>query len=370
MDVHTAKSKPAEDHESTGILAEGGKSRQWGDGSFRQVVEWAPNAMVMVDAEGRIVMVNAEMERVFGYRRADLIGHAVERLIPEHFSSHHEALRNSFFGNPTPRPMGNGRDLFARRADGSEFPVEVGLNPIETEDGLMVLASIVDITERKRAQARIEKTLEEKTVLLKELHHRVKNNLQMISSLLNLQANSSNDKQLREVLNECQNRVKAMGLTHQLLYEYKDFSRVDLSEYLRRLSQLLLSTYRSRSKGVKLDLMLPAEHYYVGLEKAIPCGLAVNELITNAFKHAFSADRNGTITVALSSDNINEVVLTIADDGVGLPPDFDIDNISSVGLRLVPLLATQLQGSLTVESAGGSHFVLRFPAGETRRVSS
>lgn len=332
-----------------------------GEDSFRRVVEWAPNAMVMVDAAGRIVLVNAETERVFGYQRSDLVGRPVDQLVPERFSGNHASFRSGFFANPAPRPMGSGRDLFARRADGSEFPVEIGLNPIETEGGLMVLASIVDITERKRAQQRIEKALEEKTVLLNELHHRVKNNLQMISSLLNLQAGSSDDPHLREVLEECQNRVKAMGLTHQLLYEHKDFSRVDLGEYLNRLTQLLLSSYRASGKRIALELVLPPDRHYIGLGKAIPCGLAVNELVTNSFKHAFPGERRGVITVALAAAEEGHVLLTVGDDGVGLSVDFDLATAKSLGLRLLPLLAEQLHGTLTVGKGTGCLFTLRFP---------
>jgi PAS domain S-box-containing protein len=364
MDVRVDKEESPYGHNSIEGVAEYAQSRLKGEDSFRRVVEWAPNAMVLIDPQGRIVMVNAEMERVFGYRRDELVGGAVEQLVPQQLSGNHAAFRNGFFANPTPRPMGSGRDLFARRADGTEFPVEIGLNPIETEAGLMVLASIVDITERKRAQVRIENALEEKTVLLNELHHRVKNNLQMISSLLSLQSNRSDDARLREVLNECQNRVKAMGLTHQLLYEHKDFSRLDIGEYLNRLSQLLLSTYRAGGKGVNLKLVLSPDRHYVGLGKAIPCGLAVNELVTNAFKHAFPAERQGTITVSLAGSEGNEVVLTIADDGIGLPPDFDINTINSLGLRLVTLLTEQLQGTLSIDRSAGSSFALRFPVGD------
>jgi PAS domain S-box-containing protein len=340
-------------------------NRLKGEDSFRRVVEWAPNAMVMIDAAGRIVLVNAETERVFGYRRSELVGQPVELLVPGRFSGHHSDFRDGFFANPTPRPMGSGRDLFARHADGSEFPVEIGLNPIETEDGLMVLASVVDITERKRAQQRIEKALEEKTVLLNELHHRVKNNLQMISSLLSLQAANVDDPRLREVLNESQNRVKAMGLTHQLLYEHKDFSRVDLGEYLGRLAQLVLSAYRARSGPVALQLALPTESLYVGLERAIPCGLVVNELVTNSFKHAFPGERSGTITITLAAAGDHEIELSVRDDGIGLPADFDLDAVRSLGLRLVSLLAEQLNAAMTMAREGGCGFSLRFGVAQT-----
>jgi PAS domain S-box-containing protein len=336
-----------------------------GDDSFRRVVEWAPSAMVIVDQAGRIVLVNAETERVFGYLRGDLVGQSIELLVPNRFSAHHAVFRDGFFANPTPRPMGSGRDLFARRADGSEFPVEIGLNPIEAGGGLMVLASIVDITERQRARHSLEQALEEKTVLLNELHHRVKNNLQMISSLLNLQAGMSDDPHLRDVLSETQNRVRAMGLTHQLLYEHKDFSRVDLGEYLGRLAQLLASAYRPRSGHIELMLSMPPEAHYLGLDRAIPCGLAVNELVTNAFKHAFPGEREGTITVALGTADGDDIVLTVRDDGIGLPPEFQMSTVKSLGLQLLPLLVEQLKGRLEIEREGGSRFSLRFPAERT-----
>src|SRR5262249_11386725 len=151
---------------------------------FRQVVEFAPNAKVMVDAAGKIVLVNAMTEKVFGYRRDELLGQPVEVLVPERFWSRHAVDRDNFFRNPQVRAMGAGRDLSGLRRDGSEIPVEIGLNPIRTEEGLFVLAVIVDISERRRAEERkrveegLQASLSEKEVLLQEIHHRVKNNLQ------------------------------------------------------------------------------------------------------------------------------------------------------------------------------------------------
>lgn len=337
--------------------------------SFRRVVEWAPMAMVMVDAKGSIVLLNAQAERVFGYRREELLNQPVEKLIPEHFAAQHPHFRSTFFADPHPRPMGSGRDLFARRADGSEFPVEIGLNPIETEDGAMVLASIVDITERRRAQQKLENALLEKTVLLNEVHHRVKNNLQVISSLLNLQATHVSDPRLRSILNESQSRVRAMALTHQLLYERKDYSRINLGEYLERLAQLLLNSYRQESSHITLRRALPAAPQYLDLERAIPCGLVVNELVTNAFKHAFPTGQSGEIRIELQAIG-GELELLVADNGNGLPADFDMNNIKSLGLQLVPLLVDQLGGRFTVEAGPGARFSLRFPANPPQRKSS
>ena len=128
------------------------KGESAGERRFRLVVEAAPNAMVMIDRAGEIVMVNAQAERVFGYSRAELVGQPVEMLVPERFRGHHPGLRATFFADPRPRPMGAGRDLYGLKKDGSEFPVEIGLNPIETDEGTMVLSAIVDITERKAAE--------------------------------------------------------------------------------------------------------------------------------------------------------------------------------------------------------------------------
>lgn len=334
---------------------------QMSDDAFRRVVEYAPSAMVLVDDQGMMVLVNEQTERLFGYPRAELIGRSVDMLVPFATRAHHADFRHSFLSSPSPRPMGGGRDLFACRADGSEFPVEIGLNPMDTGNGVMVLASIVDITERRRAQQVLEQALLEKTVLLNEVHHRVKNNLQVITSLLNLQANNADEPRVRDILNESQNRVRAMALTHQLLYERKDFSRMDLGDYLDRLAQLLRGTYRSGANGVELQLERPAQPVYLDLERAIPCGLMVNELVTNAFKHAFPEQRRGDITITLYGDD-QRLTLAVRDDGIGLPADFDFDAVKSLGLQLVPLLIDQLHGELQILPGGGAHYRITFPA--------
>lgn len=338
--------------------------------AFRRVVEYAPNAMVMIDQCGTIVLVNAQTELLFNYSRAALIGQPVDILVPERARVSHVSYREGFLVTPLPRPMGVGRDLFARRSDGSEFPVEIGLNPMHTDAGVMVLASIVDITERRRAQQVLEQALQEKTVLLNEVHHRVKNNLQVISSLLNLQASNADDPRVRDILSESQNRVRAMALTHQLLYERKDFSRMDLGDYLDRLAQLLLSAYHAGSARIELRLKRPEKPVYLDLERAIPCGLLVSELVTNAFKHGFPLDRSGEILIELVEPGAGLLSLTVGDDGIGLPEGFDLLSVKSLGLQLVPLLVDQLHGTLVHESGPGTRFSIRFPNQPLARSSA
>ncbi len=325
---------------------------------FRLVVEDAPNAIIMVDEAGRIALLNAEAERLFGYRREELVGKAIEMLVPERYRNEHSVLRGDFMNGPRARTAGTGRDLYGLRRDGSEVPIEIGLNPIRTAEGAFVLASVVDITERKRAQEQIAAALTEKTVLLNEIHHRVKNNLQVITSLLNLQAARARDPAVQALVNESRNRVQAMALIHQLLFERHDWSKVELGPYLRRLGDLLSSTYgRGR---VELSVQTD-DDVQLDVQRAVPCGLLVNELVTNAYKHAFPPEGTGRIGIELRREDGGNARLCVFDSGRGLPEDLDMEHIDSLGMQLIPLLAEQVRGTLHIERGPGARFELRFP---------
>jgi PAS domain S-box-containing protein len=326
---------------------------------FRQVVESAPNAMVMIKADGTIEMVNAQTERVFGYERGELLGQPIEMLVPERFRKNHPGLRGSFFTTPVSRPMGAGRDLYGLKKDGSEFPIEIGLNPIQTEEGTMVLSAIVDISDRKHKEERIHAALKEKDVLLGEIHHRVKNNLQIVHSLLGLQTSSITDELVIGMLRESQNRIRSMALIHQTLYESKDFARVDFRNFLESLVPTLISSYGVGSERIKLkinsvEVLLP-------INNAIPSGLIVNELIANSLKHAFPRDRQGQITIDLAHTSPETVRLAVSDDGIGIDDSKDLKDPSTLGLQLVTMLVDQLGGTLAIRRANPTRFELQFP---------
>ncbi len=325
---------------------------------FRRVVESAPNAMVMVNALGQIDMINAQAERMFGYPRNELLGQLMEVLVPPRFRSHHPSLRTSFFHDPKSRPMGAGRDLFGLRKDGSEFPVEIGLNPIETEEGTMVLSAVVDISERKQREARLQAALDEKDLLLGEIHHRVKNNLQVICSLLALQSAKIEDKTALHLLNESQIRIRSMSLIHQMLYESKDFGRVDFRTFLDTLVPILVSSYSVDPARVALSISTMS--VFLPIRLAIPCALIVNELISNALKHAFPGALRGEIRIGLAMEAESHVVLSVADDGIGIPDALDLENATSLGLQLVALLAEQLGSKIELHRARPTCFTVRF----------
>jgi PAS domain S-box-containing protein len=329
---------------------------------LRRVIESSPSAMVMTNARGEIVLVNGQTEKLFGYRREELITESIELLVPERFRQKHPDYRGAFMHTPDARPMGAGRDLFARRKDGSEFPVEIGLNPLNTNAGMMVLSAIVDITAHKRAEEAMKTTLREKEVLLKETHHRVKNNLQIISSLLDLQTSTLRDPRVLQSVQESQHRIRSMALIHEKLYQSPDLAEVDLAEYVDNLTAYLVRAYRFSE--ARVSLKLETEPVRLRIDAAIPCGLIMNELVSNALKHAFPEGCQGAITVTVKEEEPGQVTVIVSDDGVGLPSDIDWRTTSSLGLRLVNTLTRQLQGSLAVQTAGGTSFHISFPLNE------
>lgn len=328
---------------------------------FRATVESAPTAMVMTDRRGFIVLVNSETEKLFGYARAELLDRPIEVLVPDRYRAKHPDTREGFLHKPEARRMGAGRDLFAVRKDGSEFPVEIGLNPVETDEGLFVLSAIVDITERKRNARQLEIALAEKTVLLNEIHHRVKNNLQIISGLLQLQAGQSKEPGLRELLTQSQSRVQSMSLIHELLYEGRDFSAIRLDNYFVRLGNLLWGSYMGAADQVTFAPDL--EEVSLDLNRAIPCGLMVNELLTNSLKHGFPGQRRGTVVLTVRlSENGRRIWVRVSDDGIGLPAGLNLQNAPTLGLMLARELAGQLESELQiVPSEKGACFLWEFP---------
>lgn len=207
--------------------------------------------------------------------------------------------------------------------------------------------------------ARLQSSVEEKEVLLREVHHRVKNNLQVISSLLSLQAHQVTDASVRPLFQESQNRVRSMALVHERLYHSRDLAKVNFADYLRNLAGHLFRTYRVDHAKVKLEL--DADEVHLHIDSAVPCGLVVNELVTNCLKYAFPEGRSGVVRIRLHRVG-SDVHLHVGDDGVGLPGEVDWQQPQTFGLRLIADLVDQLHGSLHVEAAGGTGVRILFPA--------
>jgi PAS domain S-box-containing protein len=451
--------------------------RKSAEARFSGLLEAAPDAMVIVDRQGRIVLVNRQAEHLFGYPRERLLGRPVEVLMPERFREKHQGHRSMFSGGA--RPMGAGLDLYGLRVDGSEFPAEVSLSPMETEEGVLVTAAIRDVSERrladsalrksqeglveaqrlarlgswewdipanrvtwsdelyriyglrpdefgasydgflarvhpedrervdaavqgayrtgepfefehrivlgdgtsrtlqargrvfldasgravrmagtgqditdlKRTEELVRSSLTEKEALLKEVHHRVKNNLQVVASLLRLQSDFVRNPEAQAVFRESQSRVRAISLVHETLYRRSEFARIDVREYVRSLIGHLTRSYETSSG--RPEIRIEVDPIELTLDNAVPCGLILTELVSNSLKHAFPSGRRGYLRVGLRALAEGELELAVADDGVGLAPGFEIGSLPSLGLRLVDSLSRQLGGTLAVAARDG-----------------
>ncbi len=216
-----------------------------------------------------------------------------------------------------------------------------------------------EITGHMRARDQIAASLKEKEVLLQEFHHRVKNNMQIICSLFSLQSGHIKDKRIHEMCRSSQNRVRSMAIIHERLYQSKNMARVDFADYAQSLSSHLLSSHQINPGAVKLNLKI--KDVFLDLNTAIPCGLIINELVSNSLKHAFPGDKKGEIKIAMHPLNKDGMEIIVSDNGVGIPKNVDIRKTDSLGLHLVNLLAEdQLHGDIKLDRAKGTSFHIRF----------
>jgi two-component sensor histidine kinase/CheY-like chemotaxis protein len=216
-----------------------------------------------------------------------------------------------------------------------------------------------EITDHERAEDQIKASLKEKEVLLQEVHHRVKNNMQIICSLFSLQSGHIKDKQAFEIFKSSQNRVRSMAIIHERLYQSKDMTRVDFAEYAQSLTSHLFSSHGINPGAIKLNLKI--KDVFLDLKTAIPCGLIINELVSNSLKHAFPGENNGEIKIAMHPLNKDGMEVIVSDNGVGLPKNVDFRKTDSLGLHLVSLLAEdQLHGDIKLDRARGTSFHIRF----------
>jgi len=326
-----------------------------------EVLDLAGDAIVSVDDGRRIILFNRGAEELFGYSVAEVSGQPVDILLPERLAGAYQQHMEEFArSSVTATRIGERGEIQVRRKDGTEFPAEASISKAQIEGQTVFTAILRDVTERMLNEERITASLLEKESMLKEIHHRVKNNLQVVSSLLGLQSRSVAEPELRKMFQDSQGRVHSMALLHEKLYQSHSLSQINFPEYIRDLAAHLFHSYGVA--GERIHLRTGLDDLLLHLDEAMPCGLIINELVSNSLKYAFPDGREGEIRIELHvlSDGITRLV--VADNGIGLKADVDWANARSLGLRLVRTLAEQLGAEIEVNSKDGMEVRLAFAA--------
>ena len=307
--------------------------------------------------ESRILDFSPGAEMIFGLWKTDIVG---ERLALLHLPEDLERL-GEIHRKIRRREVEFSGEITLVRKSGEQFPALVTIYPLRDESGRVkaALSVCIDITILKRAEAQIRASLLEKENLLREIHHRVKNNMQVVSALLVLQSRKTKDQKILEMFRESEHRIKTMALIHEKLYQSRSFGTIDLAEYLTRLLQYLFRSYEERSRGVTLQM--DVRGISLDIDTALPVSLIINELVSNSLKYAFP-DGKGKICLRVAREEGTGFVMEIRDNGTGLPPGFDLEKTGTLGLHLVHGLAvSQLGGSIEVGKGKGTSFIIRFP---------
>jgi len=314
------------------------------------------DAITITDLERKILQVNKGFEKIYGWTAGEAVGMKLptvpENMVPEVEKFLTEVKNGNII---------TAYETIRQRKDGSIFDVSVTISPIKDASGNIVAFAGIsrDITERKKAEEQTKASLLEKEILLREIHHRVKNNMQVISSLLRLQSKYIKDRDDFEIFKDSQNRISSMALIHEKLYQSRDFTNVDFNIYARDLVKGLFHSYGAISNSIVMDIKV--ENVSLGIDSAIPCGLIINELVTNSLKHAFPDGRKGEIKVFLGQTGEHEFELVIHDNGIGIPRGIDFDNSGTLGLHLVKILAeNQLHGEINLDRDHGTEFKINF----------
>ncbi|HEX3001498.1 MAG TPA: histidine kinase dimerization/phosphoacceptor domain -containing protein [Methanoregula sp.] len=324
----------------------------------RSLIEASIDPLVTIAEDGSIMDTNAATEHITGRNRTTMIGNDFSDYFTEPEKAR-EGYRKAF-------SEGSVRDypLEIRNKDGTITPVLYNATVYRDESGKIkgVFAAARDITEQKRLQNEIKSSLGEKEMLLKEIHHRVKNNMQVISGLLLVQSQTVKDDHVKALFAEAMTRIKSIALVHEQLYRSDNLSQIEYGGYLRKMFGPLFESYKADAR--KIAMVIEADNVMVTIEKAVPCSLIVNEMMSNSLKYAFPGDRKGEIRIRFSLDEKQEnYILNYSDNGIGLPEGFVPGKTGSLGTTLINGLTRQLKGTLVmVPEAQGVHYAITFPA--------
>jgi PAS domain S-box-containing protein len=333
---------------------------------FRALVEHSGEAITLLAVDGTVIYESPTVPQLTGFTVQDRMGKSgFDNIYPDDLPLI-KAIFTRLYSNPGSAESAQFRSV---RKDGAIWWTEgTATNLLNDPEVRAIVVNYRDITERKQAEEQLHIALAEKEALLRELLHRTKNNMQVISALLTLQSESVADERLEKAFAATKNRIYAMSLAHQKLYQSQNLSSINLSEYLQELAQFLIANFTPRTpeeqrRAVEL-LYLGEPAIFALIDSAIPCGLIVTELVTNSLAHAFPSGSPGQISLSMKRSNEHFLIMRLADNGVGAPEGVDFRNPRTLGLTLVNLMTKQLQGEATFNSPaapeGGLSFQITF----------
>ena len=333
---------------------------------FRAMIENGSDIIAIMEADSRLVYASPSVQSVLGWTPEDVVG---SQLLHHLHPDTSKVLSDILEETTTQTRKSVSTVLKCRAADGSWRDLEAHFTNLSGDQAVQgVVANMRDITDRMSAEAQLRASLQEKEVLLKEIHHRVKNNMQVVTSLINLQARKTTDPTALALLRDSQTRVKSMALIHEKLYQSSDLAAIDFHEYVTNLLRFLQSTYVVSAQNVKL--VCEVDSISLGVDIAVPCGLIINELVSNSLKYAFSHSADNKVIVSCHKRDDAHIVLTVSDNGDGFPDDVDFRDRDSLGLKLVHNLTNQLSGELTLDTTNGTRFTLCIPHTLNDRLQS
>jgi len=362
-EINTVLKKEIEEHKKTqGKLKAQQRETSTEKAKLESILNSTENLMICtVDSDFKITSqnknfvtwmdVNHGVHVILGDNILDIL---IKNVNPDFYQGQLQGFNNTFKGRHQQF------ELPLQDGDGKTIWIQIFLNPIYMDGQLNEISCLAyDTTERKEIDRKVRDSLKEKEVLLQEVHHRVKNNLQVISSILNLQSSYVDDERTKEILEESQQRIKSMAYIHETLYRTADFSKLEFTDYLTTITSNLIQSYRLENTVVSFEPEM--EQIYLSLDQSIPCGLIVNELISNALKYAFAGKKTGKLKLVLK-EIVNEIHLKVSDNGVGLQKDFKYEKTDSLGIQLVYSLVEQLDATMDIKTnlGKGTSFDIRF----------
>ncbi|MBP7736133.1 MAG: PAS domain S-box protein [Spirochaetes bacterium] len=323
---------------------------------YRTLVENLNDVIYTLNARGDVTYISSGCTRLFSYAAEEIIGRNFRDFI---YPDDYEAVYSQFV--KTMEGANTALEYRVIDKNNDIHYVRTSVNPVTVDGRVTALNGVlIDTTERKRAEEKIIASLREKEILLREIHHRVKNNMQVISSLMGLQLTYLDKyRNIGDVFYEMQNRIKSMAIVHEKLYQSEDLSKIDFKGYVTSLVATVIQSIRVDPE--RIAIVYDVAPLSLGIDIAVPCGLILNELLTNAFKYAFPGGRRGSVVVALAAKDEHSYRLSVRDDGVGLPDDFVMETSGSLGMRLVRILTNQIEGTLDIIRNNGVEFIITIP---------